>query len=46
MSRAYPEFYITGEEIKKFVNKLKHAAGWLAYCLSSKIATQIIKANT
>ncbi len=30
MSRAYPEFYITGEEIKKFVNKLKQAAG-LAY---------------
>jgi hypothetical protein len=31
MSRAYPEFYITGEEIKKFVNKLKHAAERLVY---------------
>jgi len=31
MSRAYPEFYITGEEIKKFVNKLKHATERLVY---------------
>jgi hypothetical protein len=31
MSRAYPEFYITGEEIKKFAKKLKHAAQRLVY---------------
>jgi hypothetical protein len=31
MSKAYPEFYITGEEIKKFVNKLKLVAERLVY---------------
>jgi protein tyrosine phosphatase (PTP) superfamily phosphohydrolase (DUF442 family) len=42
MSRAYPEFYITEEEMKKFVSKLKNATKCLlAYAFHGTREEQI-----
>ena len=40
MSRAYPEFYLTEEDIKKFVSKLKAASKRLFEYASNDLANR------
>lgn len=40
MSRAYPEFYLTEEDIKKFVSKLKAATKRLFEYASNDLASK------